>query len=1079
MRIIRLVYRYYGPFEQQQFDLNNGAKGLHVFYGPNEAGKSTALRGLKHLLFGFPRQAVDDFVFDARHQALEAVICNERQKRLHFVRVRGRNQLRQADGKTPLDEEVLQDFLQGLTEEQFDMLFGLDHARLVQGGREIAKGEGDLGRALFTAGAGFSGLNALQHELEERRGELYKPQGRNPRINALLAEISETRDREQEAMLDIDRYRQVERSHRRARRELHRLEEQRRSLQKDISRLTGYEASLSQIRRREQVLEELARLPGRDAILDEERTINHLHQSLGAVQKALKDQVHLRRDSEAKKNLARDLFQQYFQRTDLEKAAELQPDPSLRQKILDLAQRYEACRQQEEQARQAVIRYEAELKDLEERIAQLPPVADVAALRQVYDAVVSRGPLEERLAEVETEQRKLLQKAETLRNRLAVCFSGSLEEAVQLVVPSRTTIERFEQQARNLAEEQRGVMREIEEQRQRKAQAEQAILTLETAGPVPTEEALEAARLRRQRLLRQISRALLDPDRFASLVHAAGKDPQVVRQQLPARLRRAIALCDDLADRLRREADRVAQRERNVQDQRAAQQKLDLLQRQLDDLAAQQAAVQTAWEGEWSKSGITPKSPSEMLTWLQHHEQLVNLMPDLRGVSHRASQLKEEIASCRTRLTTLLGPDGMEPSHTLKELTLVAQKRIEQAERQGKEKVRLEQQREDARRRLTEARQAADSASKKLQQWLEEWRTAVGGLGLDQSAPPGLAQQRLEQIDRILTLQREVQDLDQRIAGIDRDRDDFLGRLNAALQRLGSETARATVETMTAELDRLQARLTKARDTETKRNQLVQEQARLTKELEQSAGTHSLEEYTREVLAHADGLKARLEDLHNELDKLNKEISQLNKKVGARHKQLREWRQASDTAAQQRQQREALLAELTEDVPEYLALTTAQLILKRAIERYRQSNQSTLLDLAGEYFARLTCEAFCRLEVDEAEDFTRLLAVRRASEDRDEEFLTVEQLSDGTRDQLFLALRLAGIDQHLARHGSMPVIVDDILVNFDDERSAATLRCLARLGKKTQILLFTHHRHLVKLAKQNLQEGENLFCYNF
>lgn len=1079
MRIIQLVYRCYGPFEELHIDLNNGAKGLHIFYGPNEAGKSTALRGLKHLLFGFPRQPVDDFLFDARHQALEAVICNGRQKPLHFVRVRGRSQLRQADGKTPLDDDALKDFLHGLTEEQFDMLFGLDHAQLVQGGHEIAEGEGDLGRALFTAGAGFSGLNALQAELEQRRAELYKPQGRNPRINTLLAEISETRDREQEAMLDIDRYRQVERSYRRARKHLHRLEEQRRSLQTDISRLTGYEASLSQIRRREQVLEELTRLPSRDAILDEERTINHLHQSLGAVQKALKDQVNLRRDSEAKKNLARELLQQHFQRSDLEKAAELQPDPSLRQRILDLAQRYQACCQQEEQARQAVLRCESELKSLEERLAQLPPVDDVATLRQVYEVVVSRGPLEERLAEVETEQRKLLQKAETVLKRLAVCFSGSLEEAVQLVVPSRATIEHFEQQARDLAEDQRSVMREIQEQRKRVAEAEQAIRALETSGPIPTEEALQAARLRRQRLLRQIGCALRDPDRFASRVQAAGKDPHVVRQQLPARLGRAIAVCDDLADRLRREADRVAQRARNVQDQQAAQQKLELLQKQLDDLAARQSAVQTAWESEWSKCGISPRSPVEMLSWLQSHEQLVNLMPDLRAVSHRASQLKEEIASCRARLTALLGIDGTEPSQTLKELTLMAQKRIEQAERQVKDKERLEQQREDTRRRLTEARQTADSASKKLHQWLEEWRVAVGGLGLDQNAPPGLAQERLNQIDRILSLQREAQDLDERIAGIDRDRDDFLGRLHATLQRLGSETARTTTETMTAELDRLQARLTKARDTETKRNQLVQEEARLTKELEQRAGTRSLEEYSQEVLAHADGLKPRLQELHDEVDKLNREIAELNKKVGARQKQLREWRQASDTAAQQRQQREALLAELTEDVPEYLALTIAQLILKRAVEHYRQSNQSTLLDLAGKCFAQLTCDAFCRLEVDESEDSSRLLAVRRASEDRGEEFLAVEELSDGTRDQLFLALRLAGIEQHLARHGPMPVIVDDILINFDDDRAAATLRCLGQLGKKTQILLFTHHRHLVELAKQNLQEGQNLFCYEF
>ncbi len=47
----------------------------------------------------------------------------------------------------------------------------------------------------------------------------------------------------------------------------------------------------------------------------------------------------------------------------------------------------------------------------------------------------------------------------------------------------------------------------------------------------------------------------------------------------------------------------------------------------------------------------------------------------------------------------------------------------------------------------------------------------------------------------------------------------------------------------------------------------------------------------------------------------------------------------------------------------------------------------------------------------------------------------------------------------------MPFIVDDILVNFDDQRVAATLGTLAELSKKTQVLFFTHHERLVELAQ--------------
>jgi uncharacterized protein YhaN len=50
----------------------------------------------------------------------------------------------------------------------------------------------------------------------------------------------------------------------------------------------------------------------------------------------------------------------------------------------------------------------------------------------------------------------------------------------------------------------------------------------------------------------------------------------------------------------------------------------------------------------------------------------------------------------------------------------------------------------------------------------------------------------------------------------------------------------------------------------------------------------------------------------------------------------------------------------------------------------------------------------------------------------------------------------------------MPFIVDDILIKFDDTRAAAALQALAELSRRTQVIFFTHHRHLVDLATKNL-----------
>jgi len=89
----------------------------------------------------------------------------------------------------------------------------------------------------------------------------------------------------------------------------------------------------------------------------------------------------------------------------------------------------------------------------------------------------------------------------------------------------------------------------------------------------------------------------------------------------------------------------------------------------------------------------------------------------------------------------------------------------------------------------------------------------------------------------------------------------------------------------------------------------------------------------------------------------------------------------------------------------------------------------------------------------------------------------MDGLSDGTRDQLFLALRLAGIEQHLKDREPMPLIVDDILINFDADRAKATLACLAELSRQTQVLVFTHHAYLLDLAKTSITD-DVLFCHN-
>ncbi len=188
MKFLRVAFRCFGPFEDQALDFS-GPEGFHVIFGPNEAGKSSALRGLHALLFRFPAQSADDFRFKYAQFRIHAVLENSDGKMLECIRRKGNKAtLRSGDDKTEVAESVLAQFLGDLEQYQFEQLFGLDSRRLTEGGQEIADGHGDLGEALFAAGAGLAGLRALAQSLEGAQEGLFRERGQSQPINKGLKE---------------------------------------------------------------------------------------------------------------------------------------------------------------------------------------------------------------------------------------------------------------------------------------------------------------------------------------------------------------------------------------------------------------------------------------------------------------------------------------------------------------------------------------------------------------------------------------------------------------------------------------------------------------------------------------------------------------------------------------------------------------------------------------------------------------------------------------------------------------------------------------------------------------------------
>jgi uncharacterized protein YhaN len=161
-------------------------------------------------------------------------------------------------------------------------------------------------------------------------------------------------------------------------------------------------------------------------------------------------------------------------------------------------------------------------------------------------------------------------------------------------------------------------------------------------------------------------------------------------------------------------------------------------------------------------------------------------------------------------------------------------------------------------------------------------------------------------------------------------------------------------------------------------------------------------------------------------------------------------------AAAQRAEADAELLSVAEG---WLLRSAAVRLAGRAIERHRAKVQDPMIARASALFAMATANGFTGLGIDYGDEDQPVLVARRADGER----VQVAGLSEGTRDQLFLALRLALLERRTSE--PMPFIGDDLLTSFDENRTLAVLRLLAAAGHRQQIILFTHHRHVVDLAK--------------
>ena len=181
---------------------------------------------------------------------------------------------------------------------------------------------------------------------------------------------------------------------------------------------------------------------------------------------------------------------------------------------------------------------------------------------------------------------------------------------------------------------------------------------------------------------------------------------------------------------------------------------------------------------------------------------------------------------------------------------------------------------------------------------------------------------------------------------------------------------------------------------------------------------------------------------------------------------------SSDRAATAREAMESAAARYRTSVRPWARLRLAHALLQEALNRFRERAQAPMVTAASAYFSLMTGGRYERLVADETVNKPILRAERAGGG-----IIGVEAMSDGTSDQLYLALRLAALDLRRESHPQMPLLLDDVLITSDDERAANVLRALARFAEGGQAMLFTHHRHLIEVANAAV-DGHGIVIHN-
>ncbi len=1165
MKILKLNLLAFGPFTEALIGFAEGKEGLNIVYGPNEAGKSSALRALRQMLYGIPVRSPDDFIHPYAKMRIGGVLQHSDGTVIEVVRRKGKvNTLRGRDDEKLIEEAFFQKFLGNIDDDVFATMFGIGHEDLVRGGEEIIGGGGDVGQALFAAGAGISDLRKVQIDLQTDADAIFTPSASKRPINEAISDFRENQRNLREAQLPGQEWERHDKALSAAMRRRNEVDFESQEIQTEKHRLERIREGLPLISKRKGPLDELGHYSGavllpedfgerrnrllsdlrimenkrdqaqdnikeisknmeqlaiNEAVLDKADMIEAYYRELGSYQKAAKDKIQIQTRRDVLWGEAREILSGLRDDLTLEESEKLRLKKSETVRIQELSTEYERLMTRLENEQEGVLKLTQQIKGVQERIEGCETSINVDDLKEAIEGATKYGALEDHYESENKDIESIFESLETALRRQTL-FQGTLEDLNKLPLPSIETIDIFDHEFDEAQKKLLQIQAELSNAEDTHVDIEGQLKELELEREVPTEDDLKNARGYREegwRLVRSALENSQEPSEEAQAFIASNQTAGTLTEVYEVSVQKA----DEVSDRLRREADRVAKKAKLISDQETQKTRIDRLKLQETGADKELNEIRKRWSKVWDPVGISPQTPREMRAWVQDQAGILKQFHDVQERRRKADDLKAKMDSCRGNLDDCLHSISELPSEDGESLTKLisrCRKIIEKQEniRIKKEKLLSDKKQKDG--ELNEVSSRLIKAETDISNWQSQWEGAIQPLGLDGKAIPAQANAVMEDLKSLFEKLKEADVLHKRLKSIDRDAEVFTtnvttlvdrvaqdfkelpveqaaSELNTALNR--SRTAKAQFDRLEKQRDQEQERvrgaeqdisgirseldtmceearcskyedLAEAERRSSKRRQIEANVEDLEGQLHKLSAGATIDDFVAEALAvDPDGIEGQIGKLNEKINALNEEKSDLDQTIGEERNELRKM-DGSAKAAELAEANQGILARLERYTEKYARLRIASAVLAQAIERYREKHQGPILKRTNEIFANLTLGFFegIRAEFDENGNPV-LMGVRPGGK----ELVGVNGMSDGTTDQLYLSLRLSSLESYLDNNEPMPFIVDDILIKFDNERAIATLKVLAELSKKTQVIFFTHHHHLVELAEASIESS--------